>query len=208
MPTGITKRRRETLSRLLDAAAEVFAERGFGAPSIEDICTAAGYSRGAFYSNFGSKDELFFALFTRQSEQMNTRFSAAVESVTSRTDPIAVITDVMAQHDVWQQKWFLLTTEFTLYAVRNRAAGVQLAQRDAELRGTLAALVTSLLEKTGWVATIPMDDLARLLMALSDGLLSQSLTESGTGGPDGEMERRLVPAALAALIRPRTAGAV
>ncbi|WP_209448908.1 TetR/AcrR family transcriptional regulator [Rhodococcus qingshengii] len=202
-PKGITKRRKQTLVRMLDAAAEVFAERGFGAPSIEDICTAAGYTRGAFYSNFASKDELFFALFARQSEQMNARFTAAVETVTSRTDPIAVITEVMAQHDVWQERWFLLTTEFTLYAVRNRTAGAQLAQRDAELRATLASLMSSLLERTGWVTTIPIEEVARVLMALSDGLLSQSLTESGAS--EGELERRVVPATLAGLIRPNAA---
>lgn len=202
-PRGITKRRRQTLSRLLDAAAEVFAERGFGAPSIEDICTAAGYTRGAFYSNFSSKDELFFALFTRQSEQMSTRFSEAVASVTPSADPIAVIADVMAQHDVWQQRWFLLTTEFTLYAARQRAAGVQLAQRDAELRSALADLVSSLLERTGWVAKIPIEDLARLLMALSDGLLSQSLTEDGVTGVNGDLERRMVPAVLTGIICPK-----
>ncbi|MCD2109410.1 TetR/AcrR family transcriptional regulator [Rhodococcus erythropolis] len=199
-PNGITKRRRETLARLLDAAEEVFAERGFGAPSIEDICAAAGYTRGAFYSNFASKDELFFALFARQSKQMQERLAVAVESATSRTDPIAVITEVMAQHDVWQGKWFLLTTEFTLYAVRNRAAGAQLARRDAELRETLASLMSALLERSGWVAAIPIEDVARVLMALSDGLSSQSLTETGACG--GELERRVVPAALVGLVRP------
>ncbi|OHU75983.1 TetR/AcrR family transcriptional regulator, partial [Mycobacteroides chelonae] len=163
------------------------------------------YSRGAFYSNFTSKDELFFALFVRQSEQMYTRFSEAVDSVTSDDDPIAVVTEVMAQHNVWQKKWFLLTTEFTLYAVRNRAAGIQLAQRDSELRSTLAALMASLLEKTGWLATIPMEDVARILMALSDGLLSQSLTEAGISDATGELERRVVPATLSGLLRRREA---
>jgi len=193
------------LARLLDAAEEVFAERGFGAPSIEDICAAAGYTRGAFYSNFASKDELFFALFARQSKQMQERLTVAVESVTSQTDPIGVITEVMAQHDVWQGKWFLLTTEFTLYAVRNRAAGAQLARRDAELRETLASLMSALLERAGWVAAIPIEDVARVLMALSDGLSSQSLTETGVCG--GELERRVVPAALVGLIRPNAAHA-
>ncbi|WP_078285604.1 TetR/AcrR family transcriptional regulator [Mycobacteroides chelonae] len=202
-PTGITRRRQQTLSRLLDAAAEVFAERGFGTPSIENICTAAGFTRGAFYSNFTSKDELFFALFTRQSEQMSGRFAEVIASVTPSSDPVAVIAEVMAQHDVWQQKWFLLTTEFTLYAVRQRAAGVQLAQRDAELRSALADAVSSLLEKTGWVATIPLEDLSRLLMALSDGLLSQSLTEEGMAGVNGDLERRVVPAVLSGVLRPR-----
>ncbi|WP_078354017.1 TetR/AcrR family transcriptional regulator [Mycobacteroides chelonae] len=204
-PTGITKRRRQTLSRLLDAAAEVFAERGFGAPSIEDICTAAGYTRGAFYSNFISKDELFFALFTRQFEQMSARFTETVASLQPGADPISVITEVMAQHNVWQQKWFLLTTEFTLYAVRQRAAGVQLAQRDAELCSSLADLVSSLLEKTGWVSIIPLEDLAAMLIALSDGLLSQSLTTAGISGVTGDLERRVVPAVLTGIICPREA---
>ncbi|WP_037195477.1 MULTISPECIES: TetR/AcrR family transcriptional regulator [Nocardiaceae] len=202
MPTGITKRRRETLSRLLDAAADVFAERGFGAPSIEDICAAAGYSRGAFYSNFKHKDELFFALFARQSEHRDARFSAAVESATASTDPIAVITEVMAQHNVWQQKWFLLTTEFTLYAIRSREAGEELARRDAHLRKTMATSLSALLERTGWVAKISHEDLARLLMALSDGLLSQSLTERGPTDAGGDLERQLVPSVVAGLLLP------
>ena len=56
------ERRAQTRAALLDAAARVFAERGFGGASVEAIAAEAGYTRGAFYSNFASKEELFVAL--------------------------------------------------------------------------------------------------------------------------------------------------
>jgi AcrR family transcriptional regulator len=59
----VTKRRAQTRARLLDAAFRVFAAKGFGAARIDDVCAAAGYTRGAFYSNFATLDELFFALY-------------------------------------------------------------------------------------------------------------------------------------------------
>ncbi|HRW17458.1 MAG TPA: helix-turn-helix domain-containing protein [Dermatophilaceae bacterium] len=60
--SGLSRKRTETRSRLLSAAMEVFSERGIMASSVEQICERAGYTRGAFYSNFESKDELCIAL--------------------------------------------------------------------------------------------------------------------------------------------------
>src|SRR5690606_26928212 len=57
-----TRRRETTRRRLLDAAAQVFAEVGLDAASVEAICDRAGFTRGAFYSNFETKDQLFLEL--------------------------------------------------------------------------------------------------------------------------------------------------
>ena len=65
VPRGITKRRPITVTALLDAAMELFAEQGYGSTSIPDICTRAGLTKGAFYSNFANKDALFLALLDR-----------------------------------------------------------------------------------------------------------------------------------------------
>ncbi|MFC9355228.1 TetR/AcrR family transcriptional regulator, partial [Rhodococcus sp. NPDC057014] len=62
-PRKVTKRRGQTRRRLLDAAVEVFAENGFGRSTVEQICERGGYTRGAFYSNFASLDEMFFAMW-------------------------------------------------------------------------------------------------------------------------------------------------
>src|SRR5690606_3739844 len=64
----VTRRRVRTRTNLLAAAFTVFAAKGFGRVSIEEICEAAGYSRGAFYSNFASLDELFFALYRERAD--------------------------------------------------------------------------------------------------------------------------------------------
>ena len=56
--------RAETLERLLDAALKTFAHVGFAAASVEAICSRGGFTRGAFYSSFRTKDELFAALRT------------------------------------------------------------------------------------------------------------------------------------------------
>src|SRR6201993_3118951 len=54
--------RDETRDKLFEAATRVFEEQGIGSASIEAIAAAAGFSRGAFYSNFKSKDELIIAM--------------------------------------------------------------------------------------------------------------------------------------------------
>ena len=77
-----------TRQALLDAAAQVFANRGFGGASLDEIAEVAGYTKGAVYSNFGSKDELFLAVLQdrmrRQVELLNglaERAKAAPENV-------------------------------------------------------------------------------------------------------------------------------
>src|SRR6478609_130002 len=62
---GMSRRREATRQKLLDAAALVFAEVGLDAASVEAICERAGFTRGAFYSNFETKDELMLALTER-----------------------------------------------------------------------------------------------------------------------------------------------
>src|SRR5258708_12401897 len=54
--------RRRTRVHLLEAAAEVFARRGFHGASVEEVAEVAGYTKGAVYSNFTSKDDLFLAV--------------------------------------------------------------------------------------------------------------------------------------------------
>src|ERR1700742_2374654 len=61
--------REQTTQRLLDAAEKLIARKGLDAASVENIAAAAGYSRGAFYSNFKSKDDLFIELLRRDHQK-------------------------------------------------------------------------------------------------------------------------------------------
>ena len=74
----MTRRRVRTRANLLDAAFAVFAAKGFGRVSIEEVCEAAGYSRGAFYSNFDSLDELFFALYRQRADLIAEQVAGAL----------------------------------------------------------------------------------------------------------------------------------
>ena len=76
-PEKLTPERRRQLTRdaLLDAAEVVFVKKGVGGASMEEIAAEAGFTRGAIYSNFGSKDDLMLAVMERLSERQFARFS-------------------------------------------------------------------------------------------------------------------------------------
>ncbi|MDT7695335.1 MAG: hypothetical protein QOI75_4702, partial [Pseudonocardiales bacterium] len=121
MPRGLTKRRPETRARLLDAALDTFAETGFHAATIEQICERAGFTRGAFYSNFATKDELFYALFERNAARVVERMesvAAQVDGALPWSRQVAELTSSVGPDD---RRWFLISTEFTLHAIRNPA---------------------------------------------------------------------------------------
>ena len=83
-------RRRKTRDRLIDAAYEVFAETGVHAASVEMITERAGFTRGAFYSNFDTKEELFFALAERENRIRFERLQEGVDAILPDVDPAAV----------------------------------------------------------------------------------------------------------------------
>ncbi|WP_308190405.1 TetR/AcrR family transcriptional regulator [Pseudonocardia sp. TRM90224] len=201
MPKGMTKRRPQTRARLLEAATEVFAERGFHGTSIEDICQHAGYTRGAFYSNFGSKDELLLVLFDANSERVLDRLRA-VELPEGDTDVFAAAVAAAATPPDDDRTWFLITTEFTLYAVRNPRAAAALNERDARLRTSLAELLGELYTRAGATPAVDLEDLARLVVAVVEGARAQSHLEPDAL-PPGRLEQQFLPTVLRALAAPR-----
>jgi AcrR family transcriptional regulator len=203
MPKGTTKRRPQTTARLLDAALEVFAERGFHGASIEDICERAGFTRGAFYSNFRSKDELFFALFDRHADRVLARTAALLHEAGDGAEAIAHVIDLASRLDEDDRRWYLLSTEFTLHAVREPSAARALAAHDARLRAAIRRLVAELLLRAGRRATVDLDDLARLVVAMREGGLAQALGDPD-GPPPGHLERAFLPALLIAASEPLT----
>lgn len=123
-----------TRAQLLEAAAEVFARRGFHAASVEEVAEEAGYSKGAVYSNFSSKDELFLAVLQERRRQQ-------VAFLDRFTEPQALddeMLDRIPSLDWWELKWCMLTFEFWLYALRNPAVGERLAELNEQFRSQLA----------------------------------------------------------------------
>ncbi|GHH71616.1 putative TetR-family regulatory protein [Streptomyces sulfonofaciens] len=203
MPKGVTKRRPRTRAALLGAALEVFAEQGFHAATIEQICERANYSRGAFYSNFRTKEELFFALFDEHIDRSAERMAAIVEQVTADGEPSV---DALAQAlsrsrlEPSERAWYLVTTEFTLHAIRTPEAARKLAEHDARARTLLARHIEDLVRRLGRELTVDAEDFARLLVAIREGGLAQSYVEPDRL-PPGELDRRFTAPLLAAVTR-------
>ena len=123
-------RRQATRIRLMEAAAEVFVEEGLQGASVEAICARAGFTRGAFYSNFESKEELFLALlqgeFDRRARDLESK-AAALEPLLRergrRIDPPEaaryIVEFFMPENDA--AAWCVLETEFLLLAMRDHS---------------------------------------------------------------------------------------
>ena len=196
MPRGITKRRPVTITALLDAAMELFAEQGYGATSIPDICTRAGLTKGAFYSNFANKDALFLALldrsWERRAEWIRRAMSAGGElagAPEKRTRVPNVVVD---------RQWTLVSVEFSLHAIRRPDVAQLLVEHELRVRSELAVLVTEALEGAGRIPTLPVDELARMIVAVSEGSDIQALTDRAAGAV---VRSDLGPRAVTALLR-------
>jgi AcrR family transcriptional regulator len=197
MPRGITKRRPITITALLDAAMELFAEQGFGATSIPDISARAGLTKGAFYSNFANKDALFLALldrsWDRRAEWIRRTMPAGDLLATGESGGRASL----AHLDVDRQ-WTLVSMEFSLHAIRHPEVARLLVDHELRVRSELAVVVTEALEQADRVPTIPVDELARMIVAITEGGDIQALTNLAGGAV---ADSGLGPRAVTALLR-------
>ena len=180
MPRGITKRRPVTITALLDAALELFAEQGYGATSIPDVCTRAGLTKGAFYSNFANKDALFLALLDRSW----ARRAEWIRRALPASDLLAATDSRDADsfsHLEIDRQWTLVSMEFSLHAIRHPEVATLLVEHELRVRSELAVVVTEALERVERLATLPVDELARMIVAVTEGSDIQALT-NGAGG--------------------------
>ena len=191
----LSRKRRQTQARLLDAALDAFAERGFYGTSVEDVCERAGFSRGAFYSNFASKEELFVALYDRQADRvLETLTGMAPSAGDSLETALTALVEAIPQ----DRRWYLVGTEFALHAVRDPAAGEAYAAARARVRASFAARFAEVVERFDRELTVPLEVLIRWLFAVHDGGVAQSYVERT--GPD-DITRRVVPLLVDAVTR-------
>jgi AcrR family transcriptional regulator len=197
VPRGITKRRPITITALLDAAMELFAEQGFGAASIPDVCTRAGLTKGAFYSNFANKDALFLALLDRSWDRRAAWIRRAMPAGAGLAPGDSGSRASLAHLDVDRQ-WTLVSMEFSLHAIRHPEVARLLVEHERRVRSELAVVVTEALERADRVPTIPVDALARMIVAVTEGSDIQELTNVAGGAV---ADSGLGPRAVTALLR-------
>lgn len=163
----VSRRREATRQRLVDAAAQVFAETGLDAASVEAICERAGYTRGAFYSNFDSKEELFLTLCARTSQAQIDLVHDRVARFTSEGPPEGVGEVVREVLEIAgeDRDGVLLLNEIRLHALRSPSlAAAYLAQEEALAEG-VARIVSDVARVTGVRLRVPAPVAARALLA-------------------------------------------
>jgi AcrR family transcriptional regulator len=165
------RRRAETVERLLDAALETFAEIGFAAASVEDICRRGGFTRGAFYSSFRTKDELFGALFARETARNLQLVQSQLTGIEQESDPVTVGVERCLSAFRADRTWVLVLTEYRLHAARSLEAAAALQEHVAALNARLTELIESVTTRAGLTLTVPVDQLARAVLAVHDGVL-------------------------------------
>lgn len=155
----------------MSAAEEVFARQGFEGASLEEIAATAGFSRGAIYSNFGGKEQLFLAVIQRFNEQSLAQFRDIVE-----TSPDEGIPDLAAIAERWHAvkhrdpQQLALGLEFTLHLLRNPDARDSIAEQRQQIVEMVAGYIERGAASLGTTPRIPAATLARIVIAATDGL--------------------------------------
>lgn len=182
----VTRRRAATRRRLLDAALDVFAAEGFGRSTVERICDRAGYTRGAFYSNFTSLDELFLAMWEQRSRAMIDDMRRTVDAL----DTVDVL-DTADDRDIGglrrvvqrilcavpvDDQWFRVTAEFTAHALRNPALRRVMTAREESIEAAIVPIIEAWLVRAGRRVPDPVA-LGQALIAAHDGTSVQCLME-------------------------------
>src|SRR6266700_3775344 len=111
-------RTRETQARLLDAAEEVFVRDGYETAQLDEIAATADRSKGAVYTHFKSKEDLFLALFEHRMKGFVERLTASLEKSSNRKQSLEVFREFYVGL-VYDRTWPILTLEFKLYALRH-----------------------------------------------------------------------------------------
>ncbi|MFE4726993.1 TetR/AcrR family transcriptional regulator [Microbacterium sp. NPDC056736] len=164
--SGTSKRREATRQKLLDAAAEVFAELGLDAASVEAICERAGFTRGAFYSNFETKDELMLALTERVAGEKIDAVAERVTELQSRGENLEAGALVRQLLDVAfdRKQGILLTSEIRTRAMRDpRLAETYVAWQQG-MAERVGSFIESLAQSYGFRLRLPAAEFAGLIM--------------------------------------------
>jgi AcrR family transcriptional regulator len=167
----LTPERRRELTRttLIDAAADVFAKRGFHAASLEEIAETAGFTRGAIYKNFENKEELFYAVIERRIEAQLSRFREVLrEDRTAAIDP-GRLAAIWQEELGFDNEWLTLDLEFRLYAMRNEDARERWVAHERELRKLVARFIEEQQKALGASSTIDADTMAGIVIPTSQG---------------------------------------
>jgi AcrR family transcriptional regulator len=171
------EKKAETRASLLAAAEDVFGRRGFQAASVDEVAEAAGFTKGAVYAHFESKEDLFLAM-------LDDRFAGRIDEIR------AVLAD---DHEPTEQareagegfmayldadpRWAPIFFEFWAHAVRNPEVAGKLVVRYRALRAAVADAIGRRAEEVGLEPPLPLEDIAAMTFAMGNGAALEHMLE-------------------------------
>lgn len=210
---AVTTRRRQTQERLLDAAFEVLARDGIDGASVEAVCEAAGFTRGAFYSNFETKTELFLALIEREHrsrlEHLRTAITALGDSAESPRGQLSVeqVTGLV-EHVLAQQPsardWYLISLQFELLALRQPDVAPRYLEHEQQLVEEVATVLEGVATALGQRFVMDARAATALIMSGYRDSAKQALLRA-PDDHDAELRRLLadwLPATVSRITEP------
>ena len=179
MPRRLTRKEKQARTRkcLMSSAAKVFARRGMEQASIDEVAEDAGYTKGAFYANFKSKEELFLAMLDERFAERLEQCDRVMASGGSPVEQARQIGLDFMRYVAADPEWERLFFEFAAYAARNDEFRQELVTRYQSLRERIADSYRRRAEELGVEPPIPVEDLATMTFAMANGVALEKLLE-------------------------------
>ncbi len=176
-----------TRHRLLSTSADVFAEKGIEGASVEELCAAAGFTRGAFYSNFATKTDLALAMYEDHIGQLAERLNGQLDQWLrpGGLEPTAVVERVLeGMADFTSDTvWHSVRLELLLAARRSERVRTVVAEQRKVLAEAVTAALVRVADAQNADFTVDASELARLLLAVYDGRLNEQIAGGGSRPP-------------------------
>jgi AcrR family transcriptional regulator len=191
----LTRERRRELTRtaLIEAAADLFARQGFHATPLEEIASTAGFTRGAIYKNFKSKEEILMAVVDWTIESQFAAYADALDEEEGATaaDQVSAAADVWARLFRRDRDLTLLTLELRLLALRNPGFRPRLAEWERHQLARTSAFIRERMRTSGFRLTISPEELAAVALAGVEGISQAAVIEEEGDARANELMRVL-----------------
>lgn len=210
--TASPRRRAATRRKLIAAAYEVFSEHSIRDTPVEMICERAGFTRGAFYSNFASKEDLFLAVYEDQMRLRIERLRTAVDDVVHPEDVrddaalrelIVRVCMMCMEPLVADKNWYLLTGEFRIQALRHPELREHAKVEMDRVRDELGAMLFEELARLGMTIVVSARDAVASLEGLYETAIEQAWFEGIDSVSQIPFITEVLPRMVSAIVVPR-----
>ncbi len=200
-------RREATRQRVLDAAREVFAERGVIGGTVEDICERAGFTRGAFYSNFADKDDVIDALVEREQNRLLDHLEGIfgdvgreIAAATDLHEVLAAIIDRVMRAVPMDREISLVQAELENFAIRRPALAGRFLAINRRFRARIAVFIADAMTSNGRELLVDPELLTEALIGVSQRSCRRAMLDDRQD--PNELARLIMPGLLLTFSRP------